>query len=290
MVTTNVVVITEVDAINKKNHSIGDEHNMISYTNYILDRLKLYREYDTANFIANTTASLNNKVDLIKADVDMSMYAKYLNDVLSDLDNSISVHPDLLLSFFSTFNTNTILIKNTVSDITDPIVSTIRPAYLEQFLTSVGLLIDKTIKGGSPNYIYDIKDIENLKKQLVKASVSDIYYWSDTDNILDEKSRLPKRVPITSDFIKNKIIPFLRNANNSISEVRKDILATIASINKCAKTISEYNKTIDNLTKRENFDESIIKNVNYVTYSAYRVLLDATSFLDSMVIYKTYNI
>ena len=263
---------------------------MISYTNYILDKLKLYREYDTANFIANATASLNNKVDLIKADVDMSMYAKYLNDVLSDLDNSISVHPDLLLSFFSTFNTNSILIKNTVSDITDPIVSTIRPAYLEQFLTSVGLLIDKTIKGGSPNYIYDIKDIENLKKQLVKASDSDIYYWSDTDNILDEKSRLPKRVPITSDFIKNKIIPFLRNANNSISEVRKDILATIASINKCAKTISEYNKTIDNLANRENFDESIIKNVNYVTYSAYRVLLDATSFLDSMVIYKTYNI
>lgn len=263
---------------------------MISFTNYILDRLKLYREYDAANFIANATVSLNNKVVLIRADVDISMYANYLNDVLSDLDNSISVHPDLLLSFFSTFNTNSILIKNTVSDITDPIVSTIRPAYLEQFLTSIGLLIDRTIKGGDPNYIYGIRDIENLRKQLVKASVSDIYYWSDTENILDEKSRLPKRVPITSDFIKNKIIPFLRNANNSISEVRKDILATIASINKCAKTISEYNKTIDNLAKRENLDESIIKNVNYVTYSAYRVLLDATSFLDSMVIYKTYNI
>ena len=263
---------------------------MISYTNYILDRLELYREYDTANFIANATASLNNKVDLIKADVDMSMYANYLNDVLSDLDNSISVHPDLLLSFFSTFNTNSILIKNTVSDITDPIVSTIRPTYLEQFLTSIGLLIDRTIKGGDPNYRYGIEDIEKLRKQLVKASVPDVYYWSDTDNILDEKSRLPKRVPITSDFIKNKIIPFLRNANNSISEVRKDILATIATINKCSKTISEYNKTIDNLTKRENFDDSIIKNVNYVTYSAYRVLLDATSFLDSMVIYKTYNI
>ena len=51
------------------------KNNMISFASYILDELNLYREYDQSNFVMNSNNALHNKVDLVKTDVDLNLYA-----------------------------------------------------------------------------------------------------------------------------------------------------------------------------------------------------------------------
>ena len=86
------------------------------FTKFVLGNLALYREFDQSNFISNANNSINNKVDLVKTDVDLKFYSNSLNKTLSDIDN-ISIHSDLLIAFFSSFSTSNIIIDTKVSDI-----------------------------------------------------------------------------------------------------------------------------------------------------------------------------
>ena len=84
------------------------KNNMISFASYILDELNLYREYDQSNFVMNSNNALHNKVDLVKTDVDLNLYAESLSSVLNDIDNA-PIQSDLLIKFFSTMSTNIII-------------------------------------------------------------------------------------------------------------------------------------------------------------------------------------
>ena len=257
------------------------------FTKFVLGNLALYREFDQSNFISNANNSINNKVDLVKTDVDLKFYSNSLNKTLSDIDN-ISIHSDLLIAFFSSFSTSNIIIDTKVSDIIPSDVFTIKPIYLEQFLTSIGLIIDRTMK--NKNISTDIDNfittetVEKIKKQMVKTNLS---YMSTSKDILmkDSRSSINMR-KIDDNFIKDSILPFVKGVDSAITEVRKDILDTIATINTCSKNVALYNNTIESLKQREDFSEDIIKKINYITYNSYRALIDATSFLTSMVMRK----
>lgn len=261
---------------------------MISFTKYILDELSLYREYDQSNFVMNSNNALHNKVDLVKTDVDLNLYAESLNNVLSDVDNA-PIQTDLLIKFFSTITENVIIDKH-VHDITVSDVGTIKPVYLEQYVNSIGMIIDRTIKGDNSTDIDNLISgdaSERVKKQLVRTTLP---YYYNGKNILTNITQNNTNVKVDINFVRNKVLPFLKSVDNNLTEIRKDILSSISAIKSCSKNITAYNATIDNLKVREKFDEATIKRINYIRYNAYRSLLDATSFLSAMVIRKADNI
>ena len=261
---------------------------MISFASYILDELNLYREYDQSNFAMNSNNALHNKVDLVKTDVDLNLYAESLNSVLNDIDNA-PIQSDLLIKFFSTMSTN-IIIDKRVPDIVLSDIGVIKPQYLEQYVNSIGLIIDRAIKGEN---LADIDNIvsgdasDKVKKQMVRTNIP--YHYTGK-NILNTNTRNSATIQVDLSFVKNKVLPFLKSVDNNLAEIRKDIISSISAIKSCSKNITAYNTTIDNLKVREKFDEATIKRINYIRYNAYRSLLDATSFLSAMVIRKADNI
>jgi hypothetical protein len=213
---------------------------------YVLNDLQLYREFDMSNFISNAKYSVANKVGLVKTNVELSHYSTMITSVLQNF-NSMQIHKEEMISFFSTCSKDVInSITDDVRDITTSDVTTIKPQYLTQFVTNIGLIIDRTIKGEDNKFDIDklvsLDMTEKVKKQMVKTSLP--YLNSPKQLIKIDNSGFRKA---DNGYVKDTIIPFLKSMDEATASLQHDAMETISTINKCDDEINAYVKTIETI-------------------------------------------
>ena len=261
----------------------------MNYNDFILNELYLFREFDLSNFVANARYSLKNKHDLNHNKVELQHYVGMLEESSIPQLEQIGGMKGELYTFFTTCNKNlldSLPPKVEAEIISKPDVFDIKPVYLNQYVTTIGSIIDKTIKGedtrNDVDRLSDTITIDNVKKQLVRTSLP----YNSAPKHLDGLVNNGVTKKIDSTYVNDAIIPFLKTTNSIYPQLVKDVDITISAIKSCIKDIFAYNATIENIRQKEGMDSITIKRINYVTYNCYRALMEIVSFLTYMVMRK----
>jgi hypothetical protein len=262
--------------------------------NFILNDMQTYFEFDKSNFVSNAAASLTNHNEVNDITVDLSVYRNMVLEAVENLNNmheSARSERDQMIEFFS------YSIDDDMDDINVPIepicafdVSTIKPQYLNDFVTNIGLIIERTLKGDDNkndiDRIISTDMAEKVKRQIVKTTIVSSYMYDVKKLAQIDYPQNKGTVYGDSGYIINNIIPFLKNIDTTINVLRTDANNCIIALDKCIKEIDIYRTTLKNIKETENLSPETIKRLNYVTYNAFRSLIDVVSFMSYMLIRK----
>ena len=110
---------------------------------FVLDDLKVFREFDISHFISNAKTAISGKAEIVKLDSKFDYYTSILERAINTFQNIVidSEKINKCLSGYGDFNSNKIM----MNDINSVDVISIRPQYIGQYTTMVGEIIDKVI-------------------------------------------------------------------------------------------------------------------------------------------------
>ena len=265
----------------------------MSYIDYVLESLSLFREFDMSNYISNAKYSIKNKYNIKSNKLILGSSIKSLRELAYHMSSNKTIVPDVL-AFYGSCNKNLFdSLPNTfIHAITVPDVSDIKPQYINSYITHIGKIIDDTLNGkDTRNDVIEFTDassINKMRKQVVKTTLS-----YDIDPAIALKCVITKSpsIQMSSAYVQKFIIPFLKSYENNATQIINDISSAISIIEKCERDIMTYNETIENIRKTTEFDNTVIKRINYVTYNCYRALADIVFFMTVMICRKVnYNI
>lgn len=253
--------------------------------NLIMSSMQTYFEFDKDNFVVNAQSSLTGNTNLAKSDINLNSFCVILSKTISDLDN-MPMDVKEMIPFFATCSKGVCeTLREEVPGIVTPDVLSIKPNYLNDFVSSIGLIIDRTLKGvdtkADIDRLLSTDMVERVKKQMVKTTLPYIYDAKKLATITNVK-----KVVISPEYFQTTVIPFLKSSENTITGLRTDAEGCVNTIARCAKEVDAYKTTLDGINNTENLSPDIIKKVNYVTYNAFRALIDVVSFLTYMTMRK----
>ena len=253
--------------------------------NLIMTSMQTYFEFDRDNFVVNAQSSLTGNADLARSDINLNSFCVILSKTISDLDN-MPMDAKEMVPFFATCSKGVCeTLREEVPGIVTPDVLSIKPNYLNDFVTNIGLIIDRTLKGvdtkADIDRLLSTDMVERVKKQMVKTTLPYIYDAKKIANIPNTK-----KVVVSPEYFQNIVIPFLKNSENTIAGLRTDAEGCVSVIARCAKEVEAYKTTLSGIKNTEDLSPDTIKKVNYVTYNAFRALIDVVSFLTYMTMRK----
>lgn len=165
-------------------------------------------------------------------------------------------------------------------------IERIRPQYLTQISTDIGLTIDKILKGtiskGEVDNIY-LSDqyLTNCKKQMVRTSIP---HNLDPKNLL--KYDCGVIVDVNGEFMDNNILPFLRNIPQCLKELEITSGNAISAIRSGYDEIQVYANVIDKMLKNDEINISTYRYLNKYLYKAIRTFMSAASYLTFIMMKK----
>lgn len=258
----------------------------MSYLNFIIHDLELFREFDLTNYIYNARYTIEGNYNIIKNNISFETYRKTLLDLIPSIKSITTLNPEVL-AFFGSCNKNLFNLNDKINSITPIDIADIKPQYLTMYVGTIGSLIDNTIKGNDTkddiDMFTDMSSVFKLKRQMVKTSLP----YEDNLIIYSEYSvdTAPK-INLSSDYVQKAIIPFLKSVNMVSGDLSKLVDSALTAISKSENDILAYNAAINNIVNNGDIDSSTVKRLNYITYNCYRTLMELVSFLTAMVTRK----
>lgn len=249
--------------------------------NFLLNDLKVYREYDLSNFISNAKNSLSDTSELSKIDIKFDIYISMLSNTMNDCLNITSIPVANIILQLSNYPTNLIHISAKKLIIENIIIE---PGYLTQFVDNIGLIIDRICKGKDINNdierIISNDMIAKVKRQMVRTSTPINMHIKDIADKFDSN----KIEELDGSYIKNDVIPYLKSQNKIITKIKEDIDGVIESVINAEKELQLYMSTLFSL--KDEMTSSTVYQLNYIMYNTCRALIEAVSFLSFMTIRK----
>lgn len=253
---------------------------------FVLGDSQVFREFDMSNFIMNAKSSIQNKVSVYTLDINSTFYIKMVENALKLLE-TIKLDKQLANNFTSRLtvsNIDSLQIQSKALVLPD--VLSIRPQYLTQYVSNIGITIDRvlnnTIEKEEVNRYLSSDMTTKVKKQMVKSvDLPHVYSVKELVKISNETN-----TALTSDYIQKSVIPFVKSYDELKKQTIEEASNVMSVLSSANDTITDYLKAINNIKSREDVSEGIVKKLNYLMYNATRSLLEAISFLAYAVIRK----
>lgn len=256
---------------------------------FLFEETEIMNEYDEANFMNNLnfykegvekvlsvviTKDGENKIDMISSSMD------HLKDICGDYKE--------LVVFFEGIHDcrklDDLPLATKVYNMSA--IEKIRPQYLRQITTDIGLTIDKFLKAKMTKreieniYLTD-NYLLNCKKQLVRTSIP---YNLDPKDM--NRYECGVIVNINGEFIDNTILPFLRNIPQFVKDLEVTAANTMSTIRYGYDEVEVYATVVDNLLKENKITVEEYRFLNKFLYKAIRNFMNAASYLTYIMIKK----
>lgn len=251
--------------------------------NLALENLRVFREYDSNNFIANAKNAISGKLEVVTVGVKVNYYIKTLEQSLN-MFTDIKVNPAMI---------NEITSKTDLSKINGARIPmrkiidndiVFKPQYLRQYAEVVGNTIDKVIKGKGSNsdlvkFISgDI--VSKVEKQVV--SNSPIQYGVDSKGMI--LSRNKDIIILDENYLRDVVIPFTKDYETTKTKMIAEASAVTNGIRDLADTMKAMQETIINMKNDIPQDRVLLLNKLY--YNAIRGMIEVISFVSFAMVRK----
>ena len=250
---------------------------------FVLDDLKVFREFDISHFISNAKTAISGKAEIVKLDSKFDYYTSTLERAINTFQNIVvdSEKVRKCLSEITDIDSSKLM----MNDINSVDVISIRPQYIGQYTTLVGEAIDKVLKGvatlddnvGFLSGEYPLR----VRRQVVKTTLP--YDQPAKELIKITKHNL---VPVNGGYIKTHVIPFVTNYNNLQHETITEATATLNAIKEAEITMKGMLKVLNKKKMEGELTGEQLVKVNQISYNAIRGLLDVVSYTTYMTIRK----
>lgn len=253
---------------------------------FVFGDLKVYREFDSSHFISNARTALTNKPNTVELEGKFNFYSTMLEKAIAAFSNII-VDNDSMKSFLGSYDKydKTDLSSLSIRDLDSLDVITIRPQYIGQYTTMVGDVMDKVIKGSGDEDLvsrfisgeYPLK----VQRQVVKTTLP--YGTSSKDLI---KIRSNNMIPVSTDYIKTKVVPFVTSYGDLKQKALTEAKATLNAIREAELTMKSMLNVVNKLKMEGTISSDKLNAVNQLAYNSLRGILDIVSFTTYMTIRK----
>lgn len=257
------------------------------YSNFVEPTLERYREFDTSYFSINAQLYLEGTApESITAD---------MNYCCDQISSAVSMLSTIAIDQYSV----TSLLKNTAFSpkidaanltvkgfIESKVIGPIKIQYLTQFVTNLGLSINRALNGALNDtelgqYVSTTIG-DNVKKQTVRTSLPYNY------NIMQLKNVMPIdiQVPLTSQYISEILLPFINEFPSKKMEVIAEATKVISTIASCNQKIKSYRDTFNGIKADNSFSEEDRQNMESLFYNGVRNYMDIVSFITICVLHR----
>lgn len=257
---------------------------------YVMGDTQLFNEFDTSHFISNARSAITNKVEAVNMNMKFDYYTSVLKKALQSFE-AIKLDKDSIKEFLMKFDSLSKLdnCSNMVRDITYEDVISFKPQFLAQYTTMVQVAIDKAIRGEiSQEEIvrYISGEIpEKVERQVVKTSLA--YGLRSKDLIKIDSA---KYVKPDTDYVKNKVIPFVSKYDQIKNEAVTEANSVLNAINETEETVKAMLIAIEKIKASGNVDGTRIQLLNQISYNAIRGVIEVISYVSYMLIRKLNNV
>lgn len=256
----------------------------------ILEQEKTLNEYDQKNFKNNTlyyTESGLSRMVAAVIDKNGDIQTDMINEVMEHLKNNAIDYKELISFYEDIYNSpdiDTIPVSTKVQNMA--LIEKIRPQYLSQFVTNIGLIIDKFLKGElSKQKVENIYMVDtyllNFKKQMVKTSIP---YDIDPKDL--PKYNSSPIMDVNCEYITSHILPFLRNIPQFVRDLSIITANTISVIEKSFEDIQLYVDVVDKMLESGKISVDDYRFLNKFLYKMFRNFISLSSYLTFITIKK----
>lgn len=254
---------------------------------FVLGNLEIFREFDIQNFVNTANVMLESLSPQLTLNMNFEYYIEMVSkaiQMLEPLDIEKSEYEDFMSSYKSCkIDACNKLVKVMIFQ---PIE--IRPQFLTQLTTNIGLTIDRAINGqlgkDEVDHYLSSDVLYRVKKQMVKSNLS--YDAEIKDLVKLEKNEL---TPLTVSYIEKHVIPFIHPRKDYIRR-REGMINTANEVIRTLKNTTNdaraYIKAMNDIKRENRLDTITLKQMDYILYNALRTLLEACAYLAFITIRK----
>lgn len=252
----------------------------------VLGDLKLFREFDSSNFVSNAKLAINGKIEAVTMGSKINHYGNMLEKAISNYNN-IKIDKEAIKAFFDKFNQISRLDSSyrTIRDISYSDVISFKPQYLNQYVEIVGNIIDQTVNGTVSKDMIDQvvmgDNITKVERQIVKSTLNPCYTAKDLIKVDSAKF-----VRLDTQYIKTKLLPFVMKYDLTKASTIAEANAVLNAVRETETTMNAMIDAINKIKTNENTTKEVAQKLSYVSYNAIRGLLSIVSYVTYMVIRK----
>ena len=259
------------------------------HNSFLFMETDLLNEYDRLNFQNNLQFYKEGTESMIAAviNADGSMYCEMIDQTMEHLRESTTDIKETINFFEGVYNSPTLdEIPITTKVYNLSAIEKIRPQYLEQITTDMGLNIDKYLKRKISKH-----EIENLfladsyllncKKQMARTTIP--YNLNAKDLAKYDVGTICE---INREFLSTTALPFLRNIPQYIKDLEITVANVTSVINRTFDDVKIYINVVDKMLKENKISLDDYRFLNKYLYKSIRTFIQATSYLSFIMIKK----
>ena len=257
---------------------------------FLQGNLKVYREYDIANFISTAKSVITESQNPVELNDSFKFYTDTINKSINSF-NDVKIDPVEIRTFLVKFKNVSRLDGANVSMrmINKNEVGVIKPQYLQEYVKSVSNSINEIINGGGTLSdaikLNDPNVINTIKKQIVKSNLP---YNKDIKSLI--KTNNDKYVTVDNLYVKSVVIPFLTNYGAIKNMTITEADAVNRAIDETANYMKGMVEVINKLKVSDDLDSETITKLSQVSYNAIRGILDIVAYVTYMEVRKLKNL
>jgi hypothetical protein len=257
---------------------------------FLQGNLKVYREYDIANFISTAKSVITESQNPVELNDSFKFYTDTINKSINSF-NDVKIDPVEIRTFLVKFKNVSRLDGANVSMrmINRNEVGVIKPQYLQEYVKSVSNSINEIINGGGTLSdaikLNDPNVINTIKKQIVKSNLP---YNKDIKSLI--KTNNDKYVTVDNLYVKSVVIPFLTNYGAIKNMTITEADAVNRAIDETANYMKGMVEVINKLKVSDDLDSETITKLSQVSYNAIRGILDIVAYVTYMEVRKLKNL
>ena len=255
---------------------------------YAIGDADVFREFDNSNFISNAKAAVTGKVQSLNLKMKFNYYSGMLGKAISDFA-AIDVDIDSISTFVKKFESIDKIdsLNITMKDIGFDDVGVFKPQYITQYVTMVQDVINRVINDdiSEPEIMRFISAEFPIKveKQVVKTSLP--YGVSSKDLVAENNSE----VKVTGNYIRNNVLPFVANYQNTKNDILSEANSLMDTIQKAEEDVRAMINAIESIKTTQNLPFEKIQKLNQVSYNMIRGVISIISYVSFLMLRKMNN-
>ena len=260
-------------------------HNLME--KFIVEELNFFRDFDISNYISNGKSALSDKVFTLDDRFKFISFSKSIKDAIEQLEG-VTIPNDTLFNFtekMSVLPSKAIDNRHYEVSIYPNTITDIKPQYIKQFINLYKEKIDKLINGKLDAEDY-LNSVDNSALYSVKKQISISGSVLSKKNF--EKDVLQKtRVVVTDKFIKEFVMPFVKNWDDSKKNTIKESNNILNVIKDAEVEVRAIYNSLENIKTREDISRDVKLKVSQIEYNAIRDISEILSYTTMLVILKS---
>ena len=254
---------------------------------FILEDVKLFREFDVTNFVSNAKASIGNKIEKVNVPMKIDHYKDVINKSIHSLNNTI-LDPKIYAAL-TTFSRELLTISDNgslVKDVGYWEFTISHPNALKVFTANIQKDLAEIIDNGAIDdkrlayYQYGGLLTEFKKYALdSKAVIPDIKKWAAKDSV--------RWVASSPEYVNKTLLPFIKNFTTLKNMTIKDAQIILQDISEMSTSLHASLNAVDKMKREGVFPPDKIPFINMVMYNVIRGMLEIMSFMTFAIIRRS---